>query len=171
MNQLAPSGAARDMRAEAITPESFAPFGRVIVATEDGIPAGAIDAALDLSQGRPRFYIMALKHRPLVVSGLTRHRMVTQVLASVGGHSWLLTVAPPAPRDDPDALPAAEDVRAFSIPGDRAVLLLRGCWHAGPFFHGDTMAFFNLELADTNIADHQTCALLPYFGHELRLQA
>ena len=31
-----------------------------------------------------------------------------------------------------------------------------GTWHAGPLFEGPAMAFFNLELSDTNIVDHFT---------------
>ena len=38
----------RVLTAEPISEEAFAPFGHVIVATEDMVPAGAIDAALDL---------------------------------------------------------------------------------------------------------------------------
>lgn len=32
-----------------------------------------------------------------------------------------------------------------------------GLWHAGPFFDGvDGMDFYNLELSDTNVTDHNT---------------
>ena len=30
----------------------------------------------------------------------------------------------------------------------------QGCWHAGPFFEGGDKDFLNLELSDTNLADH-----------------
>jgi ureidoglycolate lyase len=144
-----------------ITADNFAPFGKLIEPTEDGTPAGEIDRALDLSGGRPRFYIMALDHRPLTVSRITRHVQATQVLAAVGGLPWLLAVAPKnAASDTPD--PAA--IRAFAIPGNVAVLLDRGTWHAGPYFESTTMSFFNLELDDTNVVDHETCDLAATFG-------
>jgi ureidoglycolate hydrolase len=153
----APAGL--DLAVMPLTAEAFMPFGRVIEPTADGTPAGAIDAALDLSHGRPRFYLMDLEARASAVSSITRHRAVTQVLASARGEPWMLAVAPPG------AEPAAADVRAFRVPGGVAVLLHRGTWHAGPYFHGAGMAFFNLELADTNVVDHDSAAL----GVTLRL--
>jgi hypothetical protein len=65
-----------------------------------------------------------------------------------------------------DEAPALDDIVAFEIPGDVAVLLHRGTWHAGPFYDGPTMAFFNLELTDTNVADHDTSELDTRFGVE-----
>ncbi|HWJ73217.1 MAG TPA: ureidoglycolate lyase [Kaistia sp.] len=156
----------RPILAEPITAEAFLPFGHLIEATEDMVPAGAVDAALDLSGGTPRFYIMRLDHRGLDVNGITRHAAVTQVLASVGGRRWMLCVAPPvgeADRPDPEA------IRAFVIPGDVAVLLFKGSWHAGPFFHDAEMRFFNLELLDTNVIDHHTVNLGRTFGYNLKI--
>jgi ureidoglycolate hydrolase len=73
----------------------------------------------------------------------------------------MLGVAPPDPaRAEPD--PAA--IRAFRIPGDRAVKLHVGTWHAGPYFAAETADFYNLELADTNVVDHETCDLARSFG-------
>ena len=155
------SNAPLTLSAEPITAANFLPFGKLIEPTADGTPAGAVDQALDLSGGKPRFYIMALEHRPLTVAGITRHAQATQVLAAVGGLPWLLAVAPANPASDqPD--PSA--IRAFAIPGHVAVLLDRGTWHAGPYFESDQMSFFNLELEDTNIVDHQTCDLVKSFG-------
>lgn len=150
-----------------ISETNFAAFGKLIVAMPDGAPAGDVDQALDLSGGRPRFYIMALEHRALTVSRITRHTRATQVLAAVGGGSWLLAVAPPGEAAEPD--PAA--IRAFRIPGNVAVLLSCGTWHAGPYFEPATMSFFNLELEDTNVVDHETCDLAARFGVSFALQA
>lgn len=149
-----------------ITAAAFAPFGKLVQPMPDGAPAGDVDQALDLSGGRPRFYIMALDHRALTVSRITRHTQATQVLASVGGGEWLLAVAPPGEAAEPD--PAA--IRAFRIPGDVAVLLARGTWHAGPYFEPPQMSFFNLELEDTNVVDHDTCDLAARFGRSFVFQ-
>jgi ureidoglycolate hydrolase len=151
---------------EPISALAFAPFGKLVEPMPDGAPAGDVDQALDLSGGRPRFYIMALEHRALTVSRITRHSQATQVLASAGGGSWLLAVAPPGTADAPD--PAA--IRAFRIPGTVAVLLSRGTWHAGPYFESPSMSFFNLELEDTNVVDHDTCDLASHFGISLVFQ-
>ena len=45
-----------------LTPDAFAPFGMIGTPTGDGGHAAG-DIPLDLSQGRPRFYIMRLEQR------------------------------------------------------------------------------------------------------------
>ena len=139
-----------------LTPEAFAPFGAVIAPEEDGLPFGGADAPLDLSAGTPRFYAMRLHGRGRAFRHITRHARVTQCLGAMMGEVWMLAVAPPDPsRDAPD--PAA--IRAFLVPGDRAVMLHRGTWHAGPYFDAAEVSFYNLELADTNVVDHDTSDL------------
>ncbi|MDX3904846.1 MAG: ureidoglycolate lyase [Pigmentiphaga sp.] len=152
---------------ERITAERFRPYGTLIEATEDGVPFGPHDARLVLDRGTPRFYIMNLHRRPPRFRHITRHLSVTQCLASVGGKPWFIAVAPPDSPDDAQALPDAARIRAFRVEGDQAIMLARGTWHAGPFFDtGDTLAFFNLELADTNVVDHHTVRLDHVFGYE-----
>jgi ureidoglycolate lyase len=159
----------RDLPVNDITMEAFAPYGTFIPAMEDGTPFGPQDAALQLGAGIPRFYAMRLPNRGLVIGRITRHRQVTQVLGSAGGQAWLLAVAPPPAEDTTDAQPALDDIRAFRIPGDAAVMLLRGAWHAGPLFETPEASFFNLELSDTNVSDHWSCDLAEAYGVTLRL--
>lgn len=48
-----------------------------------------------------------------------------------------------------------DDLRLFKVRFGEFVKLHEGTWHAGPHFEGlDHMDFYNLELADTNQADH-----------------
>ncbi len=159
----------RTITIEPLSADGFAPFGTVIAPTEDGVPFGPDDAVLDLAKGTPRFYTMLIPGRGFGVSAITRHRCVTQALASAGGHEWVLAVAPPGNVDNPDAQPDPDQIRAFTIPGDTAIMMHTGTWHAGPLFAGDARAFFNLELADTNIVDHQSCHLDESFGFVLEL--
>ena len=159
----------RDLTARDLTPEAFAPFGAVIAAKQDGAPFGPEDGGLYLNGGTPRFYTMRLPNRGLTISRITRHRNVTQVLASAGGAPWLLAVAPPPTEDAADAEPALEAIQAFHIPGDVAVMLLRGAWHAGPLFEAAEASFFNLELSDTNVTDHWNCDLAGRYGVALRV--
>ena len=147
--------------AHPINAAAFSPFGRLIEPTADGAPMSDVDRSLDLSAGKPRFYIMALTHRGLTVPSITRHAETTQVLAAVGGGRWLLAVAPP---NAAETTPDLTAIKAFSIPGNVAVLLSRGTWHAGPYFEPAEMQFFNLELEDTNVVDHDTCDLAASFG-------
>jgi Ureidoglycolate hydrolase len=158
-----------ELAIEDLTPDAFAPFGTVIPPMEDGTEFGPQDAQLDLSKGTPRFYTMRIPGRGLTVKQITRHRSVTQTLASAGGHDWVMAVAPPKDLDVADAEPALSDIRAFRIPGDTAVMLYAGSWHAGPLFEDGERSFFNLELADTNIVDHHTCKLTQRYGIALKL--
>lgn len=150
-----------------ITPEAFAPYGDVIAAGEDGMPFGDHDAQLDLTRGTPRFYIMRLSNRGLGFDRITRHSLVTQCLASVGGAEWFIAVAPPSTNHDDE--PTPKDIKAFRVPGDVAVKLHVGTWHVGPFFTAEEVSFFNLELADTNIVDHQNCELTARYGTAMEL--
>jgi ureidoglycolate lyase len=152
--------ALRKLKPLALTRENFALYGEAILPAPDGAPLAGHEAeGLDLSHGRPRFYVMRLEGRGLNFRAITRHRRVTQCLASTFGQNWLLGVAPPKGLDDPNAKPALEDIVAFKVPGGMAIKLHAGTWHAGPFFAGGQMDFFNLELADTNEIDHHTVAL------------
>jgi ureidoglycolate hydrolase len=160
----------RDLAARPITALAFAPFGELIAPIEDGIPSGAADAKLDLTQGTPRLYIMRLPRKGLVLRQITRHRGVTQCLAAMGGKSWLLAVAPPKDFDDPNAEPALDDIAGFLIPGNVAVKLHRGTWHAGPYFEDEAIDFLNLELSNTNEVDHQNSHLVERFGLALRFK-
>ena len=168
---LKPDVSLRDLPARPITREAFAPFGDLIAPMEDGGPFGPQDAALDLTRGTPRLYIMRLSHRGLVFHQITRHRNVTQCLAALGGKSWLMAVAPPGAVDDPKAEPALADIAAFVIPGSVAIKLNRGTWHAGPFFDDEAIDFLNLELSNTNDVDHQSSHLAERFGLALRFRA
>lgn len=141
--------------AQLITAPAFRPFGQLIVASPDGKAFDQEDAQLHLSEGTPRFYIMGLTKRGRVFSHITRHQRCTQCLGSLQGQEWLIAVAPPGTAEDPD--PAA--IVAFRIPGNCFIKLEVGTWHAGPYFDQAWIDFYNLELSDTNITDHQTCDL------------
>lgn len=158
----------RDIDITPLTDAHFAPFGKVIRQIEDGVPFGPDDARLFFGNGTPRFYIMRIPGKGLTFRQITRHRQVTQCLASVGGRPWYIAVAPPGDVDDPDAEPSLGEIRAFEIPGNVAIFLNVGTWHAGPFFADEEISFFNLELADTNIVDHQSCRLDRRYGVRLR---
>ena len=68
------------LQPELISEDSFKRFGQVIRASEDGCVYGENDAKLDLSQGKPRFYIMRLRDRQTMqFNTITHHARVTQV--------------------------------------------------------------------------------------------
>ncbi len=146
------------------TPEAIAPFGTLIEPADDGVPFGPADATLALTAGTPRFYIMRLYARPNRITAITRHRAVTQCLASVGARDWFIGLAAAVDPDNQDEVPDPTAITVFRIPGGTALAMNRGTWHAGPYFDGDGVDFLNLELSDTNIADHHTVRLDDRFG-------
>ncbi len=156
----------KSLPAQPITPENFAPFGQVIFPSADGKPFGPDDAQLQLDQGIPRFYIMQLDSRGTKFRTITRHRLCTQCLGALEGKDWLLGVAPPGAADQPEP----DAIQAFHIPGNCFVKLAVGTWHAGPYFTHDIVNFYNLELSDTNVVDHQTCNLAKDFGVEFEIR-
>src|SRR5476651_1907495 len=147
------------LRSSPLEPNTFAHFGQVIAPSADGTPFGPSEAQLVLNNGTPRLYIIRLKSRRLAFDRITRHVRVTQCLAAIGGGELLLAVAPPLAPDDRAAMPDPASIRAFRISGPVGIKLHRGTWHAGPFFTAPEMDFLNLELADTNEADHVNCHL------------
>ncbi len=157
---LSPTLTQRTLTAEPITAEAFAPFGQVIFPSQDGGPFGPTDAQLVLDQGIPRFYLMTLTRSGTEFHTITRHRRCTQCLGALADKDWLMAVAPPGEADQPDL--AA--LRAFHIPGHCFIKLEVGTWHAGPYFTHPSVTFYNLELSDTNLTDHQTCNLAQTFG-------
>jgi ureidoglycolate hydrolase len=151
--------------AERITPAVFQPFGQVIFASEDGAPYGRNDAQLHLHLGIPRFYIMRLTAKGHKFQAITRHQRCTQCLGSLGGKPWLMAVAPPSAA----VHPRPDEIVAFEIPGNCFIKLDVGTWHAGPHFEAGTLDFYNLELSDTNITDHETCNLQTTYNLEFEI--
>lgn len=153
------------LQPQQITPEAFQPFGQVICATEDGAPFDDSNAQLQLQHGIPRFYIMRLRHRGLKFDRITRHHQVTQCLGALNGKEWFMAVAQPCQSSAPDW----ETITAFQIPGHCFIKLNVGAWHAGPYFETEAIDFYNLELSNTNIVDHDTCNLLETHGVEYEI--
>lgn len=143
------------LEAQLATADNFKPFGQLISATDDGKKFDGEDAQLVLDRGTPRFYIMRLPRRGLTFDRITYHADVTQCLGSLTPEPWYLTVAQPS--GSVQRPPDVQDLHAFRIPHGAFVKLKMGTWHAGPLFdNADSMSFYNLELADTNVVDHNT---------------
>jgi len=133
--------------------ESFAPYGQVCTAQDDGKVFDNDDAQLVLDKGTPRFYIMRLNATGTSFNSITYHADVTQCLGGLSSEPWYMAVA--APSGSVEAYPTQEDLAVFRIPSGTFVKLHKGTWHAGPLFSATpSMDFYNLELADTNVVDH-----------------
>lgn len=98
---------------------------------------------------------MRIPKRGLAFDRITYHDKVTQCLGGLNLESWYLVVA--APSGSVENAPQEKDLHAFKIQHGQFVKLHQGTWHAGPLFDSvDHMDFYNLELSDTNQADHNT---------------
>ncbi len=153
------------IQARWITVVDFQPYGQLITASEDGKAFDSSDAQLSLDKGIPRFYIMRLHGKGRRFHRITRHLQCSQCLGSLEGKEWLMAVAPPSPGDEPDL----EQMKAFRIPGNCFIKLEPGTWHAGPYFEGDYIDFYNLELSDTNLVDHFTHNFLTHQSLEFEI--
>ncbi|MGG6295509.1 ureidoglycolate lyase [Leptolyngbya sp. AN02str] len=162
---MKPALTVKPLAAEWVTSAAFEPFGQLIVPSEDGQPFSAEDAQLSLDRGIPRFYIMRLPAKGLRFSRITRHQQCTQCLGALNGKDWLMAVAPPSETPYPDL----NQLMAFRISGDCFIKLHVGTWHAGPYFEHEFVDFYNLELSDTNLVDHQTHDFAVSHGLEFQL--
>ena len=151
------------MTAEALTAlpleySNFERFGTAILPVEDMTPHSDVDAKLKFDGDDLRYYVMRLRQRPAVLASMTRHLRATQCLGSADAQPWWLAVA--APELQPEELCAAL-VQLVAVGPGEAVQLHQGTWHAGPFFLAPTALFYNLELGDTNLTDHNFQTLTP----------
>ncbi|GIL52225.1 hypothetical protein Vafri_8149 [Volvox africanus] len=139
-----------------LTPENIKPFGQIVSSSDDGKLFDQEDAQLVLNQGTPRFYIMRLPARGLRFHRITYHGKVTQCLGGLTpSYPWYMALA--APTGSLERYPHPEDIRVFRIPFGSFIKMEVGTWHAGPLFaEPDAMDFYNLELSDTNVTDHNT---------------
>jgi len=129
----------------------FDRFGTAILPVDDMTPHSDRDAQLQFAGDNLRFYVMRLRRRPAVVGSMTRHLNASQCLGSADAQPWWIAVADPA--IVPEHLEISKVQLVKVMPGE-GVKLHPGTWHDGPFFAADTALFFNLELSDTNLTDH-----------------
>ena len=129
----------------------FDRFGTAILPVDDMTPHSDRDAQLQFAGDNLRYYVMRLRRRPAVVGSMTRHLNASQCLGSADAQPWWIAVA--AADVAPEHLDRSTVQLVKVMPGE-GVKLHPGTWHAGPFFAADTALFFNLELSDTNLTDH-----------------
>lgn len=126
--------------AEPVTPEAFAPFGRVIA------PSAASDLEYDLYEGKDdtrlgpviecdhptETLILRSVLREFRVRYLERHVEIEQAFLPLSGQPFVSAVAAPdAPLEN--GLPALDSVRAFFVPAGTGLVIHRGTWHEPPF--------------------------------------
>lgn len=141
----------------------FTRFGTAILPVDDMTPHSSCDAELKFNGDNLRYYVMRLHRRAAVLGSMTRHIQATQCLGSADAQPWWLAVA--TAKLQSEQLDHST-VQLVKVEPGEAVKLHQGTWHAGPFFLATTALFFNLELSDTNLVDHNSQPL----NQKLKLQ-
>ena len=141
----------------------FTRFGTAILPVDDMTPHSNCDAELKFNGDNLRYYVMRLHRRAAVLGSMTRHIQATQCLGSADAQPWWLAVA--TAKLQSEQLDHST-VQLVKVEPGEAVKLHQGTWHAGPFFLATTALFFNLELSDTNLVDHNSQPL----NQKLKLQ-
>jgi len=120
------------------TPETFAPFGRIL--TPEGrkrLPINTYGASLDLYRegfetDQPiEWFIFEGQPRGTDVLFLERHLQLSQTFIPVNGKSFYTVVARPNAREE-NGFVALDELKAFRVPGDMPIQLHRGAWHENP---------------------------------------
>jgi ureidoglycolate lyase len=124
----------RELTPEPLTAEAFAPFGRVIEASDEAVKleinqghAVRYDrlAEIDVADGGGTGVISLFRAKPLgelVLRVFERHPLGSQSFVPLGGRPYLVAVAP-AGEFDPGA------VRLFHAEGHQGVHYRKGVWH------------------------------------------
>ena len=128
-------GSVRQIKAEPLSEEAFAPFGQVVARG---------DMVMEL-RGEEVFHLNVLHYdrKPLMCDHLNRHHRATQALVALAGKPTLLVVAPR--QSDFASAADLDTVRAFLCDGTAGVNLGLGTWHWGPYPIHDYVDLVNVQ--------------------------
>ena len=143
---------------EPMTPESFAPFGRMVESSGMPDDRRVMTPAEFECDGRITIHTIWQPCARRSFSRLERHFGVTQTFFQLSGSPSVVCAAPPTDLDDPDAVPRPQDVRAFLIDPGRGFSFARGTWHSLDRYvlapPGATFAILNVDPNPTQIVDY-----------------
>jgi ureidoglycolate lyase len=115
-------GAEREItvRVQPLTPEAFAPYGRVVL--DDRQP-------LEMREGQFTARLMTVQRMPARLERINRHLDHSQMFVPLRGDPTVLVVAPPSvPMEGFDPTKLA----AFATDGQTTVIFHTGTWHIEP---------------------------------------
>jgi ureidoglycolate lyase len=120
------------VKVELLTAEAFRPFGELLSAEARpadfrGLNSDGWKAAFGAT-GAPLIMTLSSRYSGMRFGKLERHLNVTQTFIPLGRVPAVVAVAAPT-GDDPAAIPAPEEVRAFLLDGSAGYVLKRGTWH------------------------------------------
>ena len=122
------------VKAQRLTPEAFAPYGRVVESDRQD---------LLMQEGKFTARLMTVQRAPETLDRINRHRDHSQMFVPLGGDPTVLIVAPP---DVPVAGFDARRIAAFRTDGRQTVIFHPGTWHIEPRALGkDTCQVINVQ--------------------------
>jgi len=146
----------REIKAEPMTRQGFAPFGTVLEPREEllTLRTGQVShynelGSLDEMGPDPVVSFFATTRRELVIDSLERHRETCELFFPVRG-TGLMPFAPSLPDGEPDL----ERMRVFICLPGRPFIGGRGVWHLFPFPVEDRYEAYNVvmrELIDRDL--------------------
>ena len=143
--------------AQALTRDSFAPFGKVLSKPEASSDAegpgwqwwGEV-MALPTDGRRWAFGYLNLDPAPMRIDWAERHLRSAEVV--LAGGDIAVYVAPPTSTESPEP-PAPEAFRVFALPAGSGVVMEPGVWHGAPFAMEDATSALVLLMEGTGRED------------------
>lgn len=108
------------VQAQPLTPEAFAPYGRVVEAERQ---------PLHMQTGTFTARLMTVKRVPETVDRINRHMDHSQMFVPLAGDPTVVIVAPP---DVPMQGFDASKIAAFKTDGRQTIIFHPGTWHIEP---------------------------------------
>jgi ureidoglycolate lyase len=123
MTTMTPAGKTTQtirIKAQPMTAESFAPYGRVLGDARQG---------LDMTEGQFTARVMTVKRVPETLDRINRHMDHSQLFIPLNGDRVVVVVAPPdVPMEGFDA----SKIAAFVTDGNQQFIFHTGTWHIEP---------------------------------------
>lgn len=118
-----------------LTPEAFAPYGRVFTAqpaptTESGFASVRFDES-DFRGGRAIMQLLSVRWRELAFTHMEQHASFTQAFLPADGKPAVFVVTTAV--GEPGSAPDLTNIKAFLLDGTQGILLGKGVWHC-PLF-------------------------------------
>lgn len=127
------------IKAEPLTREAFAPFGKVLgLEGEERLPIDLYDKidvyrpARIVANTETEWLVNRTGIREMRLHYLERHEKLAQAFIPLGGVGFVSVLAP-ADATLVDGIPALDEIRAFVVPGDRGIQIDLMVWHEPPF--------------------------------------
>lgn len=158
-HEPAPIPRIHDLKIEPLTAEAFAPFGTLLDARQRPVDRRLIeyDPAFHVA-GRTKVGVIWEPHAGLTLTQLERHFGVTQSFIPLSGSLSVMAVARPTDPNDPNDVPAPDQVRAFLVDGTVGFRYDVGTWHSPnrSALHppGATFVIISVEPSPTEVVDY-----------------